>query len=100
MTTTTILPTTLHGAILETDISDSDIQRAVDAAPPAINEEERPPESSHSRTVMEAFKRAKQAGEINDMRSRRIVRQLHIDREGDATDVPPLTGQTALFDFK
>ena len=96
MPSTTILPTSLHGTILETDISDSDIQRAIDAAPAAINEEERPPESPHSRGVMEAFKRAKKAGEINDQRSRRIVRQQCRERDGD---VPPLSGQTALFDF-
>jgi hypothetical protein len=49
---------------------------------------------------MDAYEAAKRAGEKQDMRSRRIVRQLWQEREGDAEGAPAFVGQTALFDFR
>jgi len=88
------------GTVLETHISPRDIQRAVDATPPDTCAEERQPEPPHSTEVREAFERTKRAGELNDMRSRRIVRQQWQDREGDMIGAPALVGQMAIFDFK
>ena len=88
-----------HGSILESCPTDADIKRTIDAAPPVPCTEERPPEPPHSREVLDAYERAKQAGERNDMRSRRIVRQLWQEREGDTAGAPPMRGQMALFDF-
>ena len=89
-----------HGDALETCVSDVDLQRSIDAEPPAPCSEERPPEPPHSTEVMDAYERAKRAGEAWDMRSRRIVRQQWREREGDDAGAPALVGQTALFDFK
>jgi hypothetical protein len=89
-----------NGTVLETHINPRDLRRAVDATPPDTCTEERPGEPPHSTEVMEAFERAKQAGEVNDMRSRRINRGLWGDREGDTTDAPALVGQMAIFDFR
>jgi hypothetical protein len=88
-----------HTPVLESCPTDADIQRTIDAAPPAPCTEERPPDPPHSREIMEAYKAAKQAGERNDMRSRRIVRQQWQEREGDDAGAPAFVGQTALFDF-
>jgi len=77
-----------QGTVLETYVSDADLQRAIAAEPP------------HSKEVLEAYNRAKQAGEAWNMRSRRIVRQLWREREGDDAGAPALVGQTAIFDFK
>jgi len=88
------------GTVLETHINPEAIQRAVDATQPDTCAEERPTEPPHSTEVMDAFERAKRAGGVNDMRSRRINRGLWGDREGDMTDAPALVGQTAIFDFK
>ena len=87
-------------AVLESHITPAALQRTADAAPPAPCSEERPPDPPHSDDIMEAYKAAKQAGEANDMRSRRIVRQQWREREGDVAGAPPVRGQTALFDFK
>lgn len=87
-----------RGTVCETVITDTDLQRT--AAPPAPCDEERPTEPPHSREIMEAYLRAKRAGEINDMRSRRIVRQLYRERTGGMAGAPALEGQTALFDFR
>jgi len=87
-------------AVLETLTQPEDIQRAVDATPPDTCAEECQPEPPHSTEVREAFERAKMACEVNDMRSRRIVRQQWLEREGDMTGAPELIGQTAIFDFK
>ena len=101
MTPTHTVPAGIgHGTALETCVSDADLQRAADAEPPTPCSEERPPEPSHSAEVMEAYRQAKQAGTAWDMRSRRIVRQLWLEREGDLDDAPAMKGQTALFDFK
>jgi len=89
-----------QGAALESHITPAALQHTADAAPPAPCREERPTEPPHSNEVMEAYTKAKQAGETNDMRSRRIVRQQWRDREGDVAGAPPVRGQTALFDFK
>ena len=89
-----------QGAVLESHITPAALQRTADAAPPATCSEERPPEPPHSSEVMEAYAKAKQAGEANDMRSRRIARQLYREREGDVAGAPPMRGQTALFDFR
>jgi hypothetical protein len=89
-----------QGAVLESHITPAALQRTADVAPPATCDEERPPEPPHSPEVMEAYAKAKQAGEANDMRSRRIVRQQWRDREGDVAGAPALVGQTALFDFR
>ena len=89
-----------HGTVLETAITATDLQRTTAAAPPAPCSEERPTEPPHSREVLEAYQRAKQAGEANDMRSRRIVRQQWREREGDDAGAPAMRGQTALFDFR
>ena len=89
-----------HGSVLESRPTDADIKRTIDAAPPAPCDEERPPEPPHSREIMEAYTAAKQAGERNDMRSRRIVRQLWQEREGDVAGAPAMRGQMAIFDFR
>ena len=89
-----------NGTVLETHINPEAIQRAVDATQPDICAEERPTEPPHSTEVMEAFEKTKQAGVVNDMRSRRINRGLWGDREGDMIGAPGLVGQTAIFDFK
>ena len=88
------------GTVIETHISSRDIQWAVDATPPDICAEERPDEPPHSIEVREAFERTKRATEVNDMRSRRIVRQQWKAREGDMIGAPALVGQTAIFDFR
>jgi hypothetical protein len=88
------------GTVLETRINPEDIQRAMDATPQETCAEERPTEPQHSTEILEAFERTKRAGELNDMRSRRIVRQQWIEREGDMAGAPGLVGQTAIFDFK
>jgi hypothetical protein len=49
---------------------------------------------------MEACEATRQSREANDMRSRRIVRQLWQEREGDVEGAPAFVGQTALFDFR
>jgi hypothetical protein len=49
---------------------------------------------------MDAYEAAKRAGEKQDMRSRRIVRQAYREREGSDEGAPAFVGQTALFDFK
>jgi hypothetical protein len=73
-----------QGAVLESHITPAALQRTADVAPPATCDEERPPEPPHSPEVMEAYAKAKQAGEANDMRSRRIVRQhLTLTEIGD-----------------
>lgn len=88
------------GVVLETRTSPEDIQRAVDITQTDTYEEERPDEPQHSTEVREAFERTKRAGEVNDMRSRRIVRRQWMDREGDMIGAPGLVGQTDIFDFK
>ena len=89
-----------QGTVLETHTNSEDIQRAVDATPPDTCAEECQPEPPHSTEVREAFERTKMACEVNDMRSRRIVRQQWLEREGDMIGAPALVGQTAIFDFK
>ncbi len=89
-----------HTPVLESCPTDADIRRTIDAAPPAPRDEERPPDPPHSREIMEAYTAAKRAGEANDMRSRRIVRQLWQEREGDTAGAPPMRGQMAIFDFR
>ena len=86
--------------VLESHITPAALQRTADAAPPAPCSEERPPDPPHSREIMEAYTAAKQAGEANDMRSRRIVRQQWREREGDTAGAPAMRGQMAIFDFK
>jgi hypothetical protein len=88
------------GTVLETHISPRDLRQAVDATPPDTGAEERPDEPPHSTEVQEAFERTKGACEVNDMRSRRIVRQQWLEREGDMIGAPALVGQTDIFDFK
>jgi hypothetical protein len=89
-----------HGSVLESRPTDADLKRTIDAAPPATCDEERPPDPPYSSEIMEAYTAAKQAGEANDMRSRRIARQLYREREGDVADAPPMRGQMAIFDFR
>ena len=89
-----------QGTVLETHISPKDLQRTTDATQPSTCAEERPNEPQHSTEVQEAFERTKLATEVNNMRSRRIVRQQWMAREGDMTGAPGLVGQTAIFDFK
>ena len=98
--THTVLGDIGQGAVLESHITPAALQRTADAAPPAPCDEERPPDPPHSREIVEAYEAAKQAGEANDMRSRRIVRQLWQEREGDTAGAPPMRGQMAIFDFR
>lgn len=88
------------GTVLETHISPEDLQRTTDATPQSTCAEECQPEPPHSTEVREAFERTKLATEVNDMRSRRIVRQQWMKREGDMIGAPGLVGQTAIFDFR
>ena len=88
-----------HTPVLESCPTATDIQRTIDAAPPAPCTEERPPEPPYSDDIMEAYTAAKQAGERNDVRSRRIARQLYREREGDTAGAPAMRGQMAIFDF-
>jgi hypothetical protein len=88
------------GTVIETHISPEDIQRNTDATQPYTCAEECQPEPPHSTEVQEAFERTKRAGELNDMQSRRTVRQQWMKREGDMAGAPGLVGQTAIFDFK
>jgi len=89
-----------RGTVCETVITDTDLQRTTDSAPPAHCDEERPTEPPLSREILEAFKRAKRAGGAHDMTCRRIVRQQWQERTGGMAGAPELGGQTALFDFR
>lgn len=89
-----------HGSVLESRPTDADLKRTIDAAPPAPCDEERPPDPPYSDDILEACEATRQSREANDMRSRRIVRQLWQEREGDDAGAPAFVGQTALFDFR
>ena len=88
------------GAVIESCPSATDIQRTIDAAPPVPHSEERSPDPPYSREIMEACEATRQSREANDMRSRRIVRQLYREREGDTAGAPAMKGQMAIFDFR
>jgi|GEM_PF-3026036 len=85
--------------VLETVVSDDDLQRTISTAPPACDEE-RLPEPPLSSGVMKAFKRAKRAAEAYNIRCRQIVRQQYRERMGDDAGAPAPARQTTLGDFK
>lgn len=89
-----------HTPVLESYPTDADIQRTIDAAPPAPYTEERPPAPPYSDDILEACEATRQSREANDMRSRRIARQQWQEREGDTAGAPPMRGQMAIFDFR
>ena len=65
-----------HDGTIETDYDDLDIERT--HPEPNTQTTGNP---AHSAAIMKAFRRAKKAGAVNDIRSRKIVAALQLERE-------------------
>jgi len=70
------------GTVLETVVSDADIERTI-----AVEDtlDTPPTQPSYSKAVMNAFRRAKRVSEKNNERCRAIVESLRKERENTAS---------------